>query len=188
MSDVIFKGKLCTDKPVNKELYEYINKFAKTTHVRRDPEILKQDPNWKECAFCGLGEPTFGTKDAAFFAGYNDTSIQYYIACETAPSKHCNWYMTDLSSLEWNGASDNKNYFAWLDFLIQNFFKPCGYILNGSIHFSNNEDSADFGCIVCKDNVLQISSKMSSLPPLSLYSDIELEREIEIRKKKQKLA
>lgn len=183
-----FAGSFSTDRPVDKTFYDYINAFAKTFHVRRDPSILKKDAKWEEHAFRSLGDPTLGTEDAAFYVGHDDTSITYYIACKSTPSKQCNWVMTDLSTIEWNGRRDNSNYFAWLEFLIHNFFKPCGYHLNGSIHFTNGDDSSDFGCIICQDNQLRISSKISSLPPLSLYTDLELEREMEIRKQRRRRA
>lgn len=71
---------------------------------------------------------------------------------KTHPGYYCQWVIED-EELIWDGNEKFYEYDRWLDYLIDNFFKPEGYILNGIISFQG-EDSEDFGEIQVVDNVV----------------------------------
>lgn len=55
------------------------------------------------------------------------------------------------SKLIWNGMEKFYNYEEWLRYLIEHFFDPWGYVLNGSVDWQG-EDSDDKGELKIADN------------------------------------
>ena len=50
----------------------------------------------------------------------------------TQPGLWCEWEITE-TELRWNEAEKFYDYEAWLEYLINHFFEPLGYVLNGEI-------------------------------------------------------
>ena len=72
----------------------------------------------------------------------------------TAPGYWCDWHINEKTGVvEWDGGEKFYNYVEWLKFLVDNFFEPAGYKLNGEI-FWGGEDRDDTGVIVVKDNYI----------------------------------
>ena len=70
----------------------------------------------------------------------------------TAPGYWCDWHINEKTGVvEWNDSEKFYNYIEWLKFLVDNFFEPAGYKLNGEI-FWEGEERDDNGVIVVKDN------------------------------------
>lgn len=64
----------------------------------------------------------------------------------------CQWVPTDDGTgIEWDGGEKFYNYTAWLEYLIDNFFRPNGIMLNGTVTFVGEEDG-DVGSITVEDN------------------------------------
>lgn len=153
-----FNGKLQFNKPVESWLVEYIDKFSRTRRMKRDPEKIKElFPNWKELCFNGTlgddGEYFVGGR--GFFGQDSDESIiDYNTPPKTQHSLWCNWEITE-TELMWNEAEKFYNYEEWLDYLIDNFFKPLGYVLNGDISWQGEEED-DFGIIHVENNVVEM--------------------------------
>lgn len=55
--------------------------------------------------------------------------------------------------IAWNGHEKFYDYVEWLEYLVENFLKPWGYKLNGTVTWQG-EDSGDFGKIIVKENVV----------------------------------
>jgi hypothetical protein len=55
--------------------------------------------------------------------------------------------------IEWDGGEKFYDYVEWLEYIINNFLAPKGYVLNGECPYQG-EDSDDVGKIVVKDNVV----------------------------------
>lgn len=149
-----FDGALDFNKPVTDELKEYINKFSETRRMRRDNEKIKEIfPDWeKQCYKGNLGTDGEYFIGGTGFAGQDhDDSIIDYNNSYPAPGRWCDWKINDNGQLEWNESEKFYDYVEWLEYLIENFFKPEGYILNGSIKY-NGEDDCDFGVITVKNN------------------------------------
>lgn len=155
-----FFGKFDFDKPVSKEFAEYINRFSNTRRMKRRNDAIKTEyPNWKDYCFNGeLG------KQGEYFAhddGINGQTIdRSVIDCnkpsKTQPSLWCQWVITnDLEHLKWNGDEQFYEYDRWLKYLINNFIKPSGYTLNGSVDWQG-EDLDDEGTLIVNDNVITI--------------------------------
>lgn len=154
-----FYGTMSFNKSISEELKNYINKFNETRRMKRDINKIKEIfPNWKEHCFRGNlgadGEYFVGGKG---FAGQDeDNSIMNYNrAPGTQPGLWCQWIINDNGELEWDGGEKFYDYVEWLKYLIDNFFAPSGYILNGSIEFQG-EDYDDFGTINVNDNVVNV--------------------------------
>ena len=168
-----FYGKFNFNKPVTKELAEYIDKFCSTRRMQRNvDEIKKLFPNWKELCFNGeLGdEGEYFIGGEGSYGQNHDTSVlNYNRPPATQPGLWCQWVVSDDgNSLEWDGGEKFYCYDAWLEYLIINFFAPLGYILNGEVEFQG-EDYDDFGAIVVEDNVvdLKYGIRVNSLADIS---------------------
>jgi len=181
-----FNGSLYFNKPVESWLVEYINEFNRIRHMKRSPELIKEQyPNWEDQCFKGeLGE------EGEYFIGGENHSYSYdgkrvdtsvlngNSPARTQPGLWCDWMINEEGNLTWDGAEKFYDYEAWLEYLINHFFEPLGYVLNGEITWEG-EDSDDFGTIHVEDNVveMQYGIKVMSMDQLSTTDMIEeLER------------
>lgn len=72
------------------------------------------------------------------------------------PGIWCQWIPSeDGWFVEWDKNEKFYDYIPWLEWLIRNFFKSEGYILNGEIEWEG-EDQGDVGKIIVKDNLVKI--------------------------------
>ena len=178
-----FYGSLSFNKPVAPWLAEYINKFSETRRMKRDPEKIKEQfPNWGELCFNGeLGE------DGEYFIGGTgsfgqaiDTSVlDHNSHAKTQPGLWCQWIINKDGCLEWDGGEKFYNYEEWLDYLIDNFFAPLGYVLNGDIQWQG-EDSDDCGTIHVEDNIITTEMGMHVFAMSDLDTD-DMIQELEKR-------
>ena len=153
-----FTGSFKFNKPVVDWLKEYINKFSSVRHMKRDVQKIKElYPHWeKECFFKELGI------DGEFFIGGDydmgrvDKSIlDHNRTGGSCPDLWCQWII-DGDELVWDEGEKFYAYVEWLEYLIKNFFEPCGYIINGEVEFQG-DDSDDFGIIKVNDNKVNVS-------------------------------
>ena len=149
-----FRGSFKFDKPVTSKLQNYINTFSDTRRMIRDNEKIKElYPDWQRKCFNGnLGV------NGAYFIGeemWNDKSIIDYNDSGDQPGLWCQWIINDDEELIWDGGEKFYNYVEWLEYLIEHFFAPSGYVLNGEVHYEG-EDRNDFGKIVVKDNEVKV--------------------------------
>jgi hypothetical protein len=71
------------------------------------------------------------------------------------PGYWCQWQPSkDGTEIEWDGGEKFYNYEEWLEYLIQHFLEPWGYVLNGTVKWSG-EDAEDIGSITVTDNVVR---------------------------------
>lgn len=167
-----FYGSVSFDKPVSEELKNYINKFSKTRRMERDVNKIKETfPDWAKNCFNGNlginGEYFVGGN--GFMGQEDDESvINHNCPPKTQPGLWCQWIINDNGELEWDGNEKFYNYVEWLIYMINNFFVPSRYVLNGNIVFQG-EDVDDFGTICVKDNVVtvQYGIRISSLADIS---------------------
>lgn len=159
-----FYGSLKFNKPVAPWLVEYVNKFSNTRRMKRDPEKIKaQFPNWGELCFNGdLGEEgEYFIGGVGSFGQDADTSVlDHNRPAKTQPGLWCQWIINEKENcLEWDGGEKFYNYEEWLEYLIDNFFAPLGYVLNGDIEWQG-EDSDDCGTIHVEDNFISTEMGM----------------------------
>ena len=175
-----FNGTLQFNKDVTEELKRFINNFSNSRRMKRDNEKIKQCyPNWEEQCYNGkLGrEGEYFISGTGFMCQGDDNSIiDYNRPPITQPGLWCQWIINDYGELEWDGGEKFYHYVEWLEYLIENFFKPDGYILNGIISYQG-EDFGDTGNIVVVDNYVSVVKNLHTLEDIS-DSDLiyELER------------
>ena len=177
-----FSGCAEFNKPLSKELADYINNFSRRRHVKRDVDKIKEmDPAWKDHCFNGdlgpeglyylvpltltekqiqtdlpagkLGKKADNTYYDPFGQLVDVSVINSDCPPKGCPELWCQWIITDNGVLEWDGGEKFYSYKEWLEFLIEHFFAPSGYILNGAIEWQG-EDRDDYGTMVIENNVV----------------------------------
>lgn len=63
------------------------------------------------------------------------------------PGFWCQWVVNEKGNIEWDGGEKFYAYTAWLQYLVDKFFKPWGVKLKGEITWQG-EDFGDVGQIV----------------------------------------
>ena len=165
-----FHGCFKFNRPVDAELVKYINRFGDTRRMKRDVDKIRElYPDWEKYCFKGM----LGVDGEYFIGGEKEDIINYNLPPATQPGLWCQWIIgTDLQSnginLAWDGGEKFYCYEEWLDYLIDNFFEPLGYVLNGDIEWQG-EESDDFGIIHVKDNFveMQYGIRVASMSELS---------------------
>jgi hypothetical protein len=179
-----FYGSFEFNKPVEPWLIEYINKFSESRRMRRDNEKIKElYPKWKDLCFNG----ELGTEGEYFIGGIgfmgqteDDSVLNGNAPARTQPGLWCDWVITeDGTGLMWNGAEKFYYYEEWLEYLIENFFAPLGYVLNGSVGWQG-EDYDDFGTITVTDNVIELEEGIR-VTSMEEFDDKTLIEELEKR-------
>lgn len=163
-----FYGKFTVEPPLRKEHAEYLRAFSETRRMKRDVEKSPVNDPASDPMRIAVGLPV-GPEGAYFvggggFAGQDrDPSILDYnrepsgqlgLWCKWAPSE-------DGNAIEWNGAEKFYNYVRWLEYLIDNFLEPWGYVLNGVVEWEG-EDRDDVGRIKVADNVVRTQTRTTS--------------------------
>ena len=179
-----FFGSLEFNKPVAPWLADYIEKFNRTRRMKRDPEKIKElFPNWGELCFNGeLGfEGAYFVGGLGFMGQDNDTSVlDHNEPSSDQPGLWCQWVINvEKNCLEWDGGEKFYNYEEWLEYLIDNFFEPLGYVLNGDIEWQG-ENYDDLGTIHVVNNVIDMEYGVRA----SSIKNIETDTLIEELKKR----
>ncbi len=178
-----FDGSLKFNKPVEDWLVKYINGFSETRRMKRDNEKIKElFPNWKKMCFAGnLGEEgEYFIGSLGFLGQDKDGSVVNHNDPPAAqPGLWCQWVINEDDELVWDEGEKFYEYVAWLHYLVDNFFDPLGYVLNGDIIWEG-EDSDDVGTIHVIDNHIEIEDGVH-VYSMSDISDSELIDELEKR-------
>ncbi len=73
---------------------------------------------------------------------------------EQYPGIWCQWIINSNGKVAWNGGEKFYHYVEWLQYLIDEYFKPQGYELNGKVNY-RGERFEDIGMIYIKENNIQ---------------------------------
>jgi len=158
-----FEGSFTITPKLSAECRKYLARFSETRRVKRDVNKLLSLPDpLREKMPLGLGI------DGEFFVGEpgtcgtraEDSSIvDYNVPPSTQPGLWCQWIPThDGKELAWDGGEKFYNYIEWLQYLVDNFFAPYGYKLNGQVKWAG-EDRDDVGVITVVDNIIYADGK-----------------------------
>ena len=155
-----FDGSLKFNKPVEDWLVEYIDRFNNSRRMKRDNEKIKElYPKWKDLCFNGdLGvDGEYFVGGIGFMGqGDDDSVLEHNYPASTQPGLWCQWVIGgNNDELMWDEGEKFYDYVEWLEYMIDNFFDPLGYILNGDITWEG-EDSDDVGVIHVEDNIVDI--------------------------------
>lgn len=153
-----FSGKFDLNKKLTDEHAEYLAQFSGTRRMRRNANEASVLPDPIRLA---VNLP-IGTEGGYFvggdgFAGQdNDRSVlDNNTPPKGQPSLWCQWIPSDdRKSIFWDGGEKFYDYEIWLDYIIEHFLKPWGYILNGEVYWYGESDD-DRGILEVKDNVVR---------------------------------
>ena len=152
-----FDGEFHLDKPLKEEHRLYLEKFSETRRMKRNEfktALLEDDtrkavglPVGEDGCFYVGGEGLRGTHDGGDVVDYNaPPNGQPGLWCQWVPSE-------DGAAIAWDGSEKFYHYVDWLEYIIDSFLVPWGYVLNGEVSYCG-EGSDDRGVICCKDNVV----------------------------------
>ena len=150
-----FSGSFSLDKPLTDAHAAYLRKFAETRRMSRNVEIASKFPDpIREAAGLPIGEQGSYFVGGLGFCGQElDASVVNSNSEPPGqPSLWCQWVPTDDNDgIEWDGGEKFYNYTKWLEYIIEHFLKPWGYVLNGVVEWFGEEHD-DRGMIVVDDN------------------------------------
>jgi hypothetical protein len=158
-----FSGEFVLNNPLSSKHEEYLRKFASTRRMKRDASktALRPDPVREAVGlpvgvdggyFVGAGG-SFGQENMLGNPAADDV-IDHNREPSGQPGLWCQWVPShDGEAIEWNGGEKFYNYVEWLEYIIEHFLKPWGYVLNGTVTWEG-EEQGDVGKIIVNDNVV----------------------------------
>jgi hypothetical protein len=152
-------GEFNLDKPLTEAHKNYLNKFSETRRVKRkQTDASKMDDPIRIAAGLPIGKQGAYFVGGLGFCGQDDdpSIVNGNTPPDGQPSLWCQWVPNDDgTAIVWDGGEKFYEYVDWIKYLVENFFKPWGYVLNGEVSWSG-EDIDDRGLIVIQDNVVKI--------------------------------
>jgi hypothetical protein len=153
----VFSGEFRLDKPLTPEHCAYLAAFNRTRRVQRNAEAAEKLPDPVRIA---AGLP-IGEQGGFFVGSTNDYGqgrtpdiTDYNSAPAGQSGLWCKWMPNDEgTAIEWDQGEKFYDYVEWIEYLIEKFLKPWGYVLNGTVEWSG-EKREDLGKIVVADNVV----------------------------------
>lgn len=155
-----FNGEFRIQKQLAPEHQAYLLAFAQTRRVTRNAEIAATLPDPLRIAVglpIGIEGEYFVNGDGfnAFEQPEGEKSItNYNKAPHAQPGLWCQWVPAEEGTIIiWDEGEKFYNYVEWIQYLIEHFLGPWGYILNGIVEW-NGEERDDIGRIVIENNVV----------------------------------
>lgn len=140
-----FIGSFELNKNLDYKTQIFLEKLNETRRMKRNlPEKYGIDGE-----FYVFGGGEFGQSAEADIIDYNSPP-------STQPSLWCQWKPTRSGKrIMWDGNEKFYSYSEWLLYIIEKILRPRGYILNGEVQWSGEEDG-DIGHLIVNDNSLII--------------------------------
>jgi hypothetical protein len=152
-----FTGEFSLDKPLTTEHAAYLKAFSSTRRVARDVAATEKRPDPLRVAVnLPVGEQGGYFVGADGFAGQerHESILDSNRPPSGQPGLWCQWTPSDDgTAIVWDEGEKFYDYVKWLSYLIDNFLKPWGYVLNGEVEWEG-EESDDMGKIVVKNNAV----------------------------------
>ncbi len=145
-----FTGSFEIEPRLTEEHQEFLVKLNETRRMARD-----------------VG-PEFGTEGEWYVDGagpygqdHEPNILNYNAPPSPQPNFWCQWRPNDGGTeLVWDEGEKFYDYVEWLKYLIENWFKPKGYKLNGRVSWMG-EERTDMGRIDVHDNTITVSKAAS---------------------------
>lgn len=175
-----FDGRFTLNRTLAPEHQAYLKAFSKTRRMKRDAAKTVKRPDPKRVAVgLSVGEEGGYFVGAQGPCGQEDFDkikapdvLDYNREPAGQPSLWCDWSPSeDGDGIEWNGSEKFYGYVEWLEYLIEHFLKPWGYVLNGVVRWQG-EDPDDRGTIVVTHNA--VATRKSSPPCSACHEHFEL--------------
>lgn len=162
-----FTGRLKIGHPEKKLMtaaqVAYINNFSKSRRMKRDANKAEtlSDPIREAVGLpIGIeGGYYVGSADQNYGQNKDSSVIDSNSPPQGQPGLWCQWVVNPLSAeLIWDGGEKFYSYVEWLNYLIEHFFQPWGFVLNGSIDWQG-EERKDRGTIIVINNKVATEEK-----------------------------
>ncbi len=132
-----FEGRFQLNKPLSEDQAAYLTAFASTRRIKRNAKktAKRADPLRMAVRLPAGDEGGYFVSETGF-AGQEsgDDVLEYSTAPAGQPGLWCQWTPTeDRHGIEWDGGEKFYEYTAWLVYIIENFLKPWGLILDGEV-------------------------------------------------------
>lgn len=164
-----FRGRFDLDKKLTQTHAAYLQQFAYVRHIVRDAEIAGKMPDpIREAVGLPIGFEGMYFTGSSGHCGpdkdpYKDPSIiDYNSPPNRIPSLWCHWIPTeDLRGIAFDEETGKfYNYVEWIEFIIEHFLKPWGYVLNGEVQWVGEDVFDDRGTIIVENNVIQVKTSL----------------------------
>lgn len=154
-----FSGEFEIAPPLKPEHRAYLEAFAQTRRMKRHPQKVAALPDQIRKAAglpVGLDGGYYVGADTENFGQDNTPDVlDHNRPPNGQPGLWCQWVPNEAGDLlEWDGGEKFYDYVEWLEYLIEHFFQPWGYVLNGVVRYYG-EDSDDRGLIRITDNAVE---------------------------------
>jgi len=156
--DTQFRGRFDLDKKLTDAHATYLRRFAEVRHMAREETLAGKMPDpMREAVGLPIGSMGMYFTGGTGYSGQDrDLSIIDYNSSGRVPSLWCFWIPTeDLLGIEFDEEREKfYNYVEWIEFIIEHFLKPWGYVLNGEVQWVGEDVFDDRGTIVVENNVV----------------------------------
>ncbi|MEG4520145.1 MULTISPECIES: hypothetical protein [unclassified Microcoleus] len=144
---------------LNKRLLDsesiYLLEFSRTRRMKRNPAILQSIPDpAREAVGLPVGEEGCYFVNEKWDKDSEVSVVNYNRPPKTQPGLWCQWIPTaDGGGIQWSGAEKFYDYVEWLQYIINNFIEPWGYVLRGEVNWQGEREE-DVGMIWVENNVI----------------------------------
>lgn len=151
-----FYGEFTINPALTGEHEKYLIAFSRTRRMARDPKVLASmsDP-LREAVGLPIGyEGAFYVNsfyDESSYRGQGDdpSVLDHNSPPHGQPGLWCQWIPgLDADTLEWDQGEKFYFYIEWLVYMVNSFFNPWGYTLEGEVWWQGEEPD-DFGKLIC---------------------------------------
>lgn len=151
-----FSGQFNLDKPLSAEHKAYLDAFNGTRRMKRNAAKLGPD-SLREAAKLPAGKEggyyVGSTRD--YGQGRTPDVIDYNSPPEGQPSLWCQWVPNESgTAIVWDDGENFYSYVEWIQYLIDHFLEPWGYVVNGAVEWVG-EDHDDLGRILVTANAVE---------------------------------
>jgi len=154
-----FYGEFNLDNPLSTAHKAYLEAFAQTRRMIRDDKIAsKMEDPVRIAAGLPVGfDGGYFVNGGGDFGQAEDSSVKNSNTPPAGqPGLWCQWVPNEEgTSIIWDQGEKFYNYVEWIEYLVEHFLKPWGYVLNGEVEWQG-EERDDRGMIVIKDNVVKV--------------------------------
>ncbi len=151
----IFDGTFHLNKRLLDSEAIYLLEFSRTRRMKRNPAILQSIPDPARTAVnLPVGEEGCYFVNQKWDEDSEVSVVDGNRPPKTQPGLWCQWIPTpDGGGIQWNGVEKFYDYIEWLQYLIDNFLKPWGYVLRGEVNWQGEREE-DVGMIWVENNVI----------------------------------
>ncbi|WP_293337701.1 hypothetical protein [Microcoleus sp. CAWBG58] len=151
----IFDGRFHLNKRLLDIEVIYLIEFSRTRRMKRNAAILQSIPDpARQAVNLPVGEEGCYFVNQSWDEESEVSIVNYNRPPKTQPGLWCKWIPTaDGGGIKWNGMEKFYDYVEWLQYLIDNFIEPWGYLLSGEVNWQGEREE-DVGTIWVENNVI----------------------------------